>query len=583
MMNVTVQMVVYCVILVLLAIPLGSYMGKVMNGEHVFLSGVLQPVERVIYRVLKIDPEEDMDWKKYSVCAGVFSVLSLFVLWAILCFQKFLPLNPEGIEGTSWHLGFNTAASFTTNTNWQAYSGESTLSYFSQMLGLNFQNFVSAAIGIAVLFALIRGFVRVKKTGIGNFYTDMTKTVLYILIPLSMVVSLTIASQGVPQTFKQYDEVQLLEPVVVENEDGTATEVTKAVVPLGPGASQIAIKQLGTNGGGFWGNNSAHPFENPTPLSNLFEMISLLLIPAGLCFTFGRNVKDKRQGTAIFLAMFIMLAAALAVVGYNEQAGTPQLAQDGAVYMGTEGQAGGNMEGKETRFGIATSATWAAFTTAASNGSVNSMHDSYTPLGGLVPMLLMQLGEVVFGGTGCGLYGMIGFAIMTVFIAGLMVGRTPEYLCKKIEPFEMKMAVLVCLATPIAILVGSGIAALLPSTHDSLNNPGAHGLSEVLYAYSSAGGNNGSAFAGFNANTPFLNVSIGLVMLFVRFLPMFATLAIAGSLMGKKKVAVSSGTLPTHNAMFIFLLIFVVLLVGALSFFPALSLGPVAEFFQMIA
>lgn len=583
MMNVTVQMVVYCVILVLLAIPLGSYMGKVMNGEHVFLSGVLQPVERVIYRVLKIDPEEDMDWKKYSVCAGVFSVLSLFVLWAIFCFQKFLPLNPEGIEGTSWHLGFNTAASFTTNTNWQAYSGESTLSYFSQMLGLNFQNFVSAAIGIAVLFALIRGFVRVKKTGIGNFYTDMTKTVLYILIPLSMVVSLTIASQGVPQTFKQYDEVQLLEPVVVENEDGTATEVTKAVVPLGPGASQIAIKQLGTNGGGFWGNNSAHPFENPTPLSNLFEMISLLLIPAGLCFTFGRNVKDKRQGTAIFLAMFIMLAAALAVVGYNEQAGTPQLAQDGAVYMGTEGQAGGNMEGKETRFGIATSATWAAFTTAASNGSVNSMHDSYTPLGGLVPMLLMQLGEVVFGGTGCGLYGMIGFAIMTVFIAGLMVGRTPEYLCKKIEPFEMKMAVLVCLATPIAILVGSGIAALLPSTHDSLNNPGAHGLSEVLYAYSSAGGNNGSAFAGFNANTPFLNVSIGLVMLFVRFLPMFATLAIAGSLVGKKKVAVSSGTLPTHNAMFIFLLIFVVLLVGALSFFPALSLGPVAEFFQMIA
>lgn len=583
MMNVTVQMVVYCVILVLLAIPLGSYMGKVMNGEHVFLSGVLQPVERVIYRVLKIDPEEDMDWKKYSVCAGVFSVLSLFVLWAILCFQKFLPLNPEGIEGTSWHLGFNTAASFTTNTNWQAYSGESTLSYFSQMLGLNFQNFVSAAIGIAVLFALIRGFVRVKKTGIGNFYTDMTKTVLYILIPLSMVVSLTIASQGVPQTFKQYDEVQLLEPVVVENKDGTATEVTKAVVPLGPGASQIAIKQLGTNGGGFWGNNSAHPFENPTPLSNLFEMISLLLIPAGLCFTFGRNVKDKRQGTAIFLAMFIMLAAALAVVGYNEQAGTPQLAQDGAVYMGTEGQAGGNMEGKETRFGIATSATWAAFTTAASNGSVNSMHDSYTPLGGLVPMLLMQLGEVVFGGTGCGLYGMIGFAIMTVFIAGLMVGRTPEYLCKKIEPFEMKMAVLVCLATPIAILVGSGIAALLPSTHDSLNNPGAHGLSEVLYAYSSAGGNNGSAFAGFNANTPFLNVSIGLVMLFVRFLPMFATLAIAGSLVGKKKVAVSSGTLPTHNAMFIFLLIFVVLLVGALSFFPALSLGPVAEFFQMIA
>lgn len=583
MMNVALQMIIYCVILVVLAIPLGSYMGKVMNGERVFLSRLLLPVENLIYRVLRIDKEEEMDWKKYSVCTAVFSVMSLAVLWAILCFQNLLPLNPQGMGKMSWHLGFNTAASFTTNTNWQAYSGESSLSYFSQMIGLNFQNFVSAAVGIVVLFALIRGFVRVKERGLGNFYTDMTRTVLYILIPLSVVVSLAIASQGVPQTFKQYDEVQLVEPVVVEQEDGTAAEVTKGVVPLGPAASQIAIKQLGTNGGGFWGNNSAHPFENPTPLSNLFEMISLLLIPAGLCFTFGRNVKDKRQGVAVFLAMFIMLAAALAIVGCSEQAGTPQIAQDGAVYMGTEGQAGGNMEGKETRFGIATSGTWAVFTTAASNGSVNSMHDSYTPFGGLVPMLLMQLGEVVFGGTGCGLYGMLGFAILTVFIAGLMVGRTPEYLCKKIEPFEMKMAVLVCLATPVAILVGSGIATLLPSTHDSLNNPGAHGLSEVLYAYSSAGGNNGSAFAGFNANTPFLNVSIGLIMLFVRFLPMFATLAIAGSLAAKKKVAVSSGTLPTHNAMFIFLLVFVVLLVGALSFFPALSLGPVAEFFQMIA
>lgn len=583
MMNVALQMIIYCVILVVLAIPLGSYMGKVMNGERVFLSRLLLPVENLIYRGLRIDKEEEMGWKKYSVCTAVFSVMSLAVLWAILCFQNLLPLNPQGMGGMSWHLGFNTASSFTTNTNWQAYSGESSLSYFSQMIGLNFQNFVSAAVGIVVLFALIRGFVRVKERGLGNFYTDMTRTVLYILIPLSVVVSLAIASQGVPQTFKQYDEVQLVEPVVVEQEDGTAAEVTKGVVPLGPAASQIAIKQLGTNGGGFWGNNSAHPFENPTPLSNLFEMISLLLIPAGLCFTFGRNVKDKRQGVAVFLAMFIMLAAALAIVGCSEQAGTPQIAQDGAVYMGTEGQAGGNMEGKETRFGIATSGTWAVFTTAASNGSVNSMHDSYTPFGGLVPMLLMQLGEVVFGGTGCGLYGMLGFAILTVFIAGLMVGRTPEYLCKKIEPFEMKMAVLVCLATPVAILVGSGIATLLPSTHDSLNNPGAHGLSEVLYAYSSAGGNNGSAFAGFNANTPFLNVSIGLIMLFVRFLPMFATLAIAGSLAAKKKVAVSSGTLPTHNAMFIFLLIFVVLLVGALSFFPALSLGPVAEFFQMIA
>lgn len=602
-MNVTIQMVVYCTILILLAIPLGTYIGKVMNGERVLLSGILGPVEGLIYKVLGIDKKEDMDWKKYSVCAAVFSVLSLVVLWAILCFQSFLPLNPQGFKGTSWHLGFNTAASFAANTNWQAYSGESALSYLSQMLGLNVQNFVSAAMGIVVLFALIRGFVKVKERGIGNFYTDMTRTVLYVLMPLSIIVALVIASQGVPQTFKAYDEVQLLEPVTVEQKDGTTAQVTKAVVPLGPGASQIAIKQLGTNGGGFWGTNSAHPFENPTPLSNLFEMISLLLIPAALCFSFGRNVKDKRQGIALFLAMFILLAAALAAVGYSEQAGTPQLAQSGAaamgtqdgsgpvavgtqdgsgaVSMGTQDQAGGNMEGKETRFGIASSATWTVFTTAASNGSVNSMLDSYTPIGGLVPMLLMELGEVVFGGVGSGLYGMIGFAIMTVFITGLMVGRTPEYLCKKIEPFEMKMAVLVCLATPVAILAGSGLAALLPSTRESLNNPGIHGFSELLYAYSSAGANNGSAFGGFNADTPFFNVSIGLVMIFARFLPMFAVLAIAGSLAGKKTVAVSSGTLPTHGAMFIFLLIFVVLLVGALSFFPALSLGPIAEFFHM--
>lgn len=582
-MNVIIQMAVYCLILVLLAVPLGRYIGKVMNGEKVFLSKLLLPAEKGIYQLLKINSNEEMNWKKYGICAGVFSVISLAVLWLILMFQKYLPLNPEGIGNTSWHLGFNTAASFITNTNWQAYSGESALSYFSQMIGLNVQNFVSAAVGIAVLFALIRGLVRVKQQGLGNFYADVTRVVLYVLLPMSLIVSIVIISQGVPQSFKQYDEVMLLEPVEVEQEDGSLITVTKQVIPLGPAGSQIAIKQLGTNGGGFYGLNSAHPFENPNPLTNVFEMISLLLIPAALCFTFGRNVKDKRQGKAIFLAMFIMLMAALAVIGFNEQNGTPQIAQNGAVYMGTDGQAGGNMEGKETRFGIAASSTWAAFTTAASNGSVNSMHDSYTPIGGLVTMLLMQLGEVVFGGVGCGLYGMLGFAILTVFIAGLMVGRTPEYLGKKIEPYEMKMAVLVCLATPVAILVGSGIAAVLPGTVDSLNNKGAHGLSEVLYAYSSAGGNNGSAFAGFNANTPFLNVSIGLVMLFVRFLPMFATLAIAGSMAAKKKVAVSEGTLPTHNAMFVFLLIFIVLLVGALSFFPALALGPIAEFFEMTA
>lgn len=578
-MQAILQYGLYLIILVVLAIPLGSYMGKVMNGEKVFLSKILLPCENFIYRMLKIDKKEDMHWKKYAMCTLAFNAIGFAFLYLLLVLQRFLPLNPENIEGNSWHLAFNTASSFITNTNWQAYSGENALSYFSQMMGLTVQNFVSAAVGIVVLFALIRGFVRVEEKGVGNFFIDMTRTILYVLIPLSIVVTLGIASQGVVQSFKSYETVTLVEPI--ELEDGSV--VTEQVVPLGPAASQIAIKQLGTNGGGFMGANSAHPLENPTPFSNLLEMISILLIPAALCFTFGRNVKDKKQGIAIFSAMFIMLVIALSVIAVNEHAATPQLAQEGAVNILAENQAGGNMEGKEARFGIATSGTWAAFTTAASNGSVNSMHDSYTPIGGMVTMLLMQLGEVVFGGVGCGLYGMLGFAILTVFIAGLMVGRTPEYLGKKIEPFEMKMAVLVCLATPIGILVGSGITALIPTIADSLNNSGAHGFSELLYAYSSAGGNNGSAFAGFNANTPFLNVSIGIVMLFARFAPMVATLAIAGSLVGKKKVAVSVGTLPTHNALFVGLLIFIVLLIGALSFFPALALGPIAEYFQMIA
>lgn len=567
----------YLIILVVLAIPLGSYMGKVMNGEKVFLSKILLPCENFIYRMLKIDKKEDMHWKKYAMCTLAFNAIGFVFLYLLLVLQRFLPLNPENIEGNSWHLAFNTASSFITNTNWQAYSGESALSYFSQMMGLTVQNFVSAAVGIVVLFALIRGFVRVEEKGVGNFFIDMTRTILYVLIPLSIVVTLGIASQGVVQSFKPYETVTLVEPI--ELEDGSV--VTEQVVPLGPAASQIAIKQLGTNGGGFMGANSAHPLENPTPFSNLLEMISILLIPAALCFTFGRNVKDKKQGIAIFSAMFIMLVIALSVIAVNEHAATPQLAQEGAVNILAENQAGGNMEGKEARFGIATSGTWAAFTTAASNGSVNSMHDSYTPIGGMVTMLLMQLGEVVFGGVGCGLYGMLGFAILTVFIAGLMVGRTPEYLGKKIEPFEMKMAVLVCLATPIGILVGSGIAALIPTIADSLNNSGAHGFSELLYAYSSAGGNNGSAFAGFAANTPFINVTLGLVMLFVRFIPILGILAIAGSMVQKKKVAVTAGTLSTCSPLFVFLLVFVVLLVGALSFFPALALGPIAEFFGM--
>lgn len=573
-----IQYSLYLIILVVLAIPLGKYIGKVMNGEKVFLSKILNPIENFIYKILRIDKDEEMDWKKYSISVIAFSVIGFVILFLLQMVQGILPLNPEGIKGMSWHLSFNTASSFVTNTNWQSYSGESQATYLTQMIGLTVQNFVSAAAGIAVLFALIRGFTRVKEKTIGNFWVDATRSTVHILMPLSIVVSLLIASQGVVQNFSSYQEVELLQPITLE--DGTV--ITKQVVPQGPAASQIAIKQLGTNGGGFFGVNSAHPLENPTPFSNTVEMLSILLIPAALCFTFGRNIKDKRQGRAIFIAMFLMLVIALGVIAVNEANATPQLAQNGLVDISTINQAGGNMEGKETRFGIASSATWTAFTTAVANGSVNSMHDSYTPLGGMVPMLLMQLGEVIFGGAGCGLYGMLAFAIIAVFMAGLMVGRTPEYLGKKIEPFEMKMAMLVCLATPIAALVGSGIAALVPSVLDSLSNSGAHGFSEMLYAYSSAAGNNGSAFAGFAANKPFINVSLGLIMLFVRFVPMIATLAIAGSLVQKKKVAVSAGTLPTHDALFVGLLVFVVLLVGALSFFPALALGPIAEFFQMI-
>ena len=604
-MSTMIQYVLYLAILVVLAIPLGVYIKNVMSGEKTFLSKVLTPCENLIYKVMRVDREEQMTWKKYAVSVMIFSGIGLVFLFLLQLLQGVLPGNPQNLSGVKWDLAFNTAVSFVTNTNWQAYSGESTLSYLTQAMGLTVQNFVSAATGIAVLFAMIRGFVRRQTDSLGNFWVDMTRIIIHVLIPLNLVISLMLVGGGVIQNFKGAEEVEILEPIAVDEEgniienaridldkgevylDGETVEgveiVTKEFVPMGPAASQVAIKQSGTNGGGYMGVNSAHPLENPNAFTNLMEMISILLIPAALCFTFGQGIKDKKQGKAIFVAMFICLVLSMAIVGVNEQKATPQLAQNGTVDISTVNQAGGNMEGKETRFGIATSATWATFTTAASNGSVNSMHDSYTPIGGMIPMLLMQLGEVVFGGTGCGLYGMLAFAILTVFIAGLMVGRTPEFLGKKIEPYEMKWSVLVCLATPIAILVGSGLAAVVPSVMDSLHNGGAHGFSEMLYAYSSCGGNNGSAFAGFNANTVFLNVSLGLMMLFARFLPIIGTLAIAGSLAGKKKIATTAGTLSTTNGMFVFLLIVVVLLIGALSFFPALALGPLAEFFGSIA
>lgn len=603
-MNTILQYILYLAILVVLAIPLGAYIKKVMNGEKTFLSRLLTPCENAVYKVLHIQKDEQMNWKKYALSVLIFSGIGLVFLFLLQLLQGVLPGNPQGLGGVRWDLSFNTAVSFITNTNWQAYTGEATLSYLTQALGLTVQNFVSAATGIAVLFALIRGFIKVKTDGLGSFWVDMTRIVIHILIPLNLVISLCLVGGGVIQNLKPAETVSLVEPVAVSAQgdilegaeidlaagtvkvDGKEVEgaqiVTKQFVPMGPAASQVAIKQSGTNGGGYMGTNSAHPLENPNAFTNLIEMLALLLIPAALCFTFGRSIQNKKQGVAIFMAMFICLVVALGCVAASEQLATPQLAQNGAVDLSTIGQAGGNMEGKETRFGIAASSTWATFTTAASNGSVNAMHDSFTPLGGMVPMLLMQLGEVIFGGVGCGLYGMLAFAILTVFIAGLMVGRTPEFLGKKIEPYEMKWSVLVCLATPIAILVGSGIAAVVPEVAGSLANGGAHGFSEMLYAFTSAGGNNGSAFAGFNANTVFLNIALGLCMLFARFLPIIGTLAIAGSLAGKKKIATTAGTLSTTNAMFVFLLIFVVLLVGALSFFPALALGPLAEFFSRI-
>ncbi|TQI66407.1 potassium-transporting ATPase subunit KdpA [Clostridium sp. KNHs216] len=572
------QAVLCLVLLIVLAIPLGGYIGKVMNGEKVFLSRMMQPVEGFFYKTLNIDRDEQMGWKKYAGAVLIFNLFGFLAVFLLNLLQGLFPLNPQHFGAVPWDLAFNNAVSFVTNTNWQAYSGESSMSYFTQMLGYTVQNFLSAATGIAVLFALIRGFVKVQETGLGSFWTDLTRSILYILLPLSLVVSIALVSQGVVQNFNSYDRVDLVQPITLS--DGTV--ITSEVVPQGPAASQLAIKQLGTNGGGFFGVNSAHPLENPTAASNLIELISILLIPAALCFTFGRNVKDKRQGWALFLAMFLVLSVCLGVVLFNEMQATPQLAQNGAVNTSFAGQSGGNMEGKETRFGIAASGTWAVFTTAASNGSVNAMHDSFTPIGGLVPMLLIQLGEVIFGGVGSGLYGMLGFAIFTVFIAGLMVGRTPEYLGKKVEPYEMKMAVLLCLATPVAILVGSGVACMVPGISSTLTNTGAHGFSEILYNFTSAGGNNGSAFAGMASNTLFMNLSTGIVMLFARYVPLVAALAMAGSLAQKKKVAVGAGTLPTHDAMFVGLLIFVILLIGALSFFPALALGPVADFYQMI-
>lgn len=567
------QLGFYFLILFALVKPLGSYMAYVYQGERTFLTRVLSPVERFIYRLLGVRADDEMDWKTYAIAMLIFNFAGLVLVYLLQRTQGSLPLNPQTLGAVSPDLAFNTAVSFATNTNWQSYSGETTLSYLTQMLGLTVQNFVSAATGMAILMALIRGILRHTARTVGSFWVDLTRGVLYILLPLSLTLSLVLVSQGVVQTFGSNRTVNLLQPTT----DSTGQTVIQQILAVGPAASQVAIKQLGTNGGGFFNVNSAHPFENPTPLSNFLEMLSILLIPAALCYTYGKMVGDTRQGWALLVTMTLILGLMLGVAVWSEQRGNPALTTLGVDQQASSLQAGGNMEGKDVRFGIVNSALWATVTTAASNGSVNSMHDSFTPLGGLVPMWMMQLGEVIFGGVGSGLYGMLAFVIIAVFVSGLMVGRTPEYLGKKIEAFEMKMAALIVLIPPILVLVGTAVAVILPAGKLAVLNSGPHGFSEMLYAFSSAGNNNGSAFAGLSTNNTFYNIALGLAMLFGRYWLAIPTLAIAGSLVRKKKVPVSAGTLPTHTPLFVIWLIGVIIIVGALSFFPALALGPVVE------
>ena len=551
----------FLTVLLLLAKPLGSYIANVMDGRFSLASRI----ERPIYRMAGIRPEEEMAWLKYAFAILIFNALGLLAVYLLQRMQFWLPLNPQSMADISPDSAFNTAISFVTNTNWQGYAGESTMSYLTQMLALSVQNFFSAATGIAVVVALIRGFSRHTANTIGNAWVDLTRVTLYVLLPLSVIVAVVLAGQGVIQNFNAYKEVATLQ------------EPTTQTLAMGPVASQEAIKMLGTNGGGFFNANSAHPFENPTPLSNFIEMLSIFLIPAALCFAFGRMVGDQRQGWAVLTAMTLLFIVLAGAAIHFEQQGNPLL-----THLGVNPSLG-NMEGKETRFGIADSGLFAAVTTAASCGAVNAMHDSFTPLGGMIPLVLMQLGEVVFGGVGTGLYGMLLFAIMAVFIAGLMIGRTPEYLGKKIETHEMKMTSIAILVTPLLVLIGSAIAVMSGGGLAGIANPGAHGFSEILYAFTSAANNNGSAFAGLSANTPFYNILLGVAMWFGRFGVIVPVLAIAGSLAAKKRLAITEGTLPTHGPLFITLLIGVVLLVGLLNYVPALALGPVIEHLTMLA
>ncbi len=571
-MNGWLQITFYLLALLLLAWPLGLFMARVYQGERVWLVRWLRPLENGFYRLAGVNPEAEMGWRAYAAALLVFNGLGLLVVYLLQRLQGWLPLNPQGFTAVPTPLAFNTAVSFASNTNWQFYGGETTMSYFTQMVGLTVQNFLSAATGMAVLVALIRGLARQRVSAIGNFWVDLTHSVLYILLPLALLLALLLVSQGVVQTFLPPQTAVLLDPIFEGDE-----HITTQHIAVGPAASQIAIKQLGTNGGGFFNVNSAHPFENPTPLSNFLELLAILLIPAALCATFGEMVGDRRQGVALLAVMLIVFVGFLGTAVWAEQSGNPRLAALGIDQTASASQPGGNMEGKETRFGIANSALWATATTAASNGSVNSMHDSYTPLGGLAPLLLMQLGEVIFGGVGSGLYGLLAFAIVAVFVAGLMVGRTPEYLGKKIETFEMKMATLVILIPPLVVLLLTAVAVSLTAGQSGATNPGPHGFSQILYAFSSMGNNNGSAFAGINGSHPFYAYSGGLAMLLARYWLILPILAIAGSLAAKQKIPTGAGTLPTHTPLFVVWLIVIIIVVGALSFLPALALGPIVE------
>jgi K+-transporting ATPase ATPase A chain len=557
-----IQIAIYFALLTALVVPLGRYMARVFEGERTFLSPVLRPVETAFYRVAGVQQDKEQHWLTYTVAMLLFNAVGFALLYALLRVQHLLPLNPADQSPVAADLSFNTAVSFTSNTNWQNYGGESTLSYFSQMVGLTTQNFVSAATGIALLLALIRAFSRSSGQTVGNFWVDLTRCTLYVLLPISIVAALFLVWQGVPQNLGPYV-------------DATTLEGAKQTLSQGPAASQIAIKQLGTNGGGFWNANSSVPYENPTALSNFLQVLFILLIPAAMTHTFGRMVGDARQGWALYAAMSIVFLAGLAVVYWAESSGNPNFAA-----LGLDPA---NMEGKEVRFGILNSSLWATATTAASNGSVNAMHDSFTPLGGMILILMMQLGEIIFGGVGSGLYGMLLFVIVTVFVAGLMVGRTPEYLGKKIEAKEVKMAMLAILILPLSILGFMAVATVTSFGLSSVQDPGPHGFSEIMYLYSSSTGNNGSAFAGFTGNTLWYNTTGGVAMLVGRYFVIIPMMAVAGSLVAKRAVPPSAGTFPTHGPLFVGLLIGVILILGGLTFFPALALGPIVEHFAMIA